>query len=264
MLHFDVHGHAGSARRVVLVHGFTQTRKSWGSIVEGLRDDHQVVAIDAPGHGLSARYRAGLEDSARLLGEAGNEAAYIGYSMGGRLTLHLALAAPYLVRRLVLIGATAGIDDERERSTRRAADDTLATELERDGLEVFLERWLANPLFSTLPSEAAGTSDRLENTVEGLAASLRLMGTGTQQPLWDRLGDLMMPALFIAGELDEKFTAIAHRMAGAWGGPARVRVIAGSGHAVHLEQPAAFLDVVRPFLDEDGQRTANPTASNSP
>lgn len=266
MLHFDVHGRADRARRVVLVHGFTQTRKSWGPIVEGLAKDRQVVAVDAPAHGLSSGYRVGLEEGARLLGEVGNEAAYVGYSMGGRLALHLALAAPYLVKRLVLVGATAGIDSDHERAARRAADDVLAAGLEKDGLDAFLERWLANPLFATLPRERAGIEDRRENTADALADSLRLMGTGTQLPLWDRLQELTMPVLFVVGEHDEKFTAIAHRMAERWGGPpgtAHVAIVHGAGHAAHLERPDAFLTYVVPFLDVD-HRSANPTASKAP
>ena len=183
--------------------------------------------------------------------------------MGGRLTLHLALQRPDLVERVVLVGATGGLDTEEGRAARRAADEALAADLERDGLDVFLERWLANPLFATLPKDAAAVEDRKENTVEGLADSLRRTGTGTQRPLWDELGALTMPALLVAGERDEKFTALAHRLASAWGGPARVVLVAGAGHACHLERPDAFLDAVEPFLDE-GQRTESPAASSSP
>ena len=263
MLHFDVHGRAGHDRRVVLVHGFTQTRRSWEPVLAPLAAEHQVLAVDAPGHGLSSHYRVGLWEAARLLGEAGNEATYVGYSMGGRLVLHLALAAPYLVRRVVLVGATAGIDDARERVARTAADQVLAAGLESDGLDAFLGRWLADPLFAGLPRDAAGMEARRENTVEGLAGALRLLGTGVQEPLWDRLGSLQMPALLVAGERDEKFVALASRMAAGWGGPAEVVVVAGVGHAVHLEQPEAFVATVLPFL-QDAHPSATPTASSDP
>ncbi|MBW3614867.1 MAG: alpha/beta fold hydrolase [Actinobacteria bacterium] len=263
MLHFDVHGRVGRERRVVLVHGFTQTRRSWDALVEPLAANHQVLAVDAPGHGLSSQYQVGLWEAARLLGEAGNEASYVGYSMGGRLVLHLALAAPYLVRRVVLVGTTAGIADGRERAARLAADEVLAAGLEKDGLESFLRRWLAHPMFATLAPEAAGMEARRENTVEALAAALRLLGTGAQEPLWDRLGSLYMPALLVVGERDDKFSSLAERLAGSWGGPAEVVVVAGAGHAVHLEQPEAFLEAVLPFLD-GGHRTATPAASSNP
>ena len=141
-----------------------------------------------PAHGRSADHRTDLVDGADLLGETGGRAAYVGYSMGGRLTLHLALQRPHLVERVVLVGATGGLDTEDERAARRAADDALVADLERDGLDAFLERWLANPLFATLPPDAAAVEDRKENTVAGLADSLRRTGTGTQRPLWDELG----------------------------------------------------------------------------
>ena len=260
-LHVDTTG-AGS--RVVLVHGFTQTRRSWSALTPRLVEaGHEVVAVDAPGHGGSAAHGdADLVEGARLLGDAGGRAAYVGYSMGGRLALHLVVERPELVERLVLVGATAGMDTEDERAERRSADERLAADLERDGLDAFLARWLANPLFATLPADAAGVEDRRENTVAGLAASLRRTGTGTQQPLWDRLSGVSVPVLLVVGELDAKFTALAQRLQSAWGGPAELAVLEGAGHACHLERPDAFLDVVLPFLDD--HRTASPTASTSP
>ena len=168
--------------------------------------------------------------------------------MGGRLALHLALARPDLVQGLVLIGATAGIEDQPERAARRAADEQLAAELERDGVALFLERWLAQPLFASLPPEAAGLDDRLRNTAAGLASSLRLAGTGTQQPLWDQLAELSMPVLVVAGERDDKFSAVGSRIAEAIGPNATFALVPGAGHACHLEQPDEFLRVLRGWL----------------
>ena len=261
-LHADEHGDP-SHPKVVLVHGFTQTRRSWQPLLPRLASGRHVVAVDAPAHGRSGNIRADLVEGAGLLGDRGGRAAYVGYSMGGRLTLHLALQRPELVERVVLVGATGGLDREDERAARRTGDEALARDLERDGLDAFLERWLANPLFATLPKEAAAVEDRRENTVEGLADSLRRTGTGSQRPLWDDLRELRMPALLVVGERDEKFTGLAHRLADAWGGPARVTVIEGAGHACHLERPDAFLDAVEPFLDE-GHRTASAAASSNP
>lgn len=266
-LHAELHGSGAARRRVVLVHGFTQTRRSWTPLLPHLvAVGREVMAIDAPAHGRSVDQQVDLVEGARLLGGTGGEAVYVGYSMGGRLTLHLALAAPHLLRGVVLVGATAGLESEAERAARRSADEALATDLERNGLDAFLERWLANPLFATLPVDEAAMAERKENTVAGLAASLRLMGTGTQQSLWNRLPEIEVPALFVAGERDEKFTALAHRMAAAWGGAARVGIVADAGHACHLEQPEAFCDLVLPFLDaHDGpQRTDSPAANSNP
>lgn len=240
----------GEGSPVVLVHGFTQTSQSWQPITDELARDHRVVTVDAPGHGRSAEVHVDLEDGARLLGQAGGVASYIGYSMGGRLCLHLALREPSLVRALVLLGATAGLDDATERVARRDADEALARGLEADGLDAFLERWLAQPLFAHLSSAATGLEARRQNTVAGLASSLRLAGTGTQDPpLWDRLAELAMPVLVVAGEHDLKFRTIGDRLTASIGSNARMETIAGAGHAAHIEKPGPFLDIVRPFLD---------------
>jgi 2-succinyl-6-hydroxy-2,4-cyclohexadiene-1-carboxylate synthase len=238
----------GRGPRLVLVHGFTQTGRSWGPIVDALATDHEVVTVDAPGHGGSTEVAVDLVDGARLLLEAGGAATYLGYSMGARLCLHAALTDPGLVSGLVLLGGTAGIEDPQERAARREQDRETAARLRRDGLEAFLDWWLAQPLFATLDAASAGRSDRLENTVEGLASSLELAGTGSQAPLWDRLAELAMPVLTIAGARDERFTALAQRMAAAIGPNAATATVPDAGHAAHLERPDAFVAELRAWL----------------
>ena len=234
------------------MHGFTQTGRSWSRIADDLARDHEVVLVDAPGHGGSSQACGDLPSGAHALGEAGGDAVYVGYSMGGRLCLQLALDEPERVVGLVLLGATAGIVDDAERAARRAADEALAAGLERDGLEAFLERWLALPLFAGLSPDAAGVDDRRRNTVAGLAASLRMEGTGTQADLWGRLGRLEAPALVLAGERDAKFNAIGRELAATIGEQARFEAVADAGHSAHLERPEAFLQVLRRWLTEQG------------
>ena len=239
----------GEGPRVVLVHGFTQTGRSWRPIATDLARDHEVVLVDAPGHGGSSAVRADVEGGAELLGAAGGRATYVGYSMGGRLALHLALARRDLVVTLVLVGATAGIEDEAERAARRAGDERLATELEQRGLDAFLARWLDQPLFATLPPDGRDLDDRRRNTVRGLSASLRNAGTGAQASRWPELPSLAMPVLVLAGERDERFCAVGKRMAEAIGPNATFAVVPGAGHAAHRERPEAFLGLLRPFLE---------------
>jgi 2-succinyl-6-hydroxy-2,4-cyclohexadiene-1-carboxylate synthase len=238
----------GAGERVVLVHGFTQTLASMGPLATRLRGRHQVVSVDLPGHGGSPAPRVSFEAAAHLLGETGGRAAYVGYSLGGRLCLRLALDRADLVRALVLIGASPGLDDPAERAARRKSDAELADEVERVGVERFLERWLAQPLFATLPPERAGRAERLTNTAANLAQSLRLHGTGAQEPLWDRLATLRPPVLLIAGAADAKFSALARRMATAIGPTAQIALIPDAGHAAHLERPDEAAALVRDFL----------------
>ncbi|MGI8759347.1 MAG: alpha/beta fold hydrolase [Acidimicrobiales bacterium] len=238
---------AGDGPRLVLVHGFTQTGRCWGPVATDLATDHEVVRVDAPGHGRSAA-AAAMVDGAELLAATGGRATYVGYSMGGRLCLHLALAHPELVHALVLIGATAGIDDVEQRARRAADDEELARRLERDGVDAFLQAWLSQPLFAGVPEQARCLDARRENTVAGLAASLRMAGAGAQEPLWDRLEALAMPVFVVAGGRDKRFGAIGRRLVVSIGANATLAVVPGAGHAAHLEAPAAFVALLHPWL----------------
>lgn len=240
----------GRGRRVVLAHGFTQNAACWGPFGHDLAADHQVVAVDLPGHGSTpACYDdADLDHSGRLLMSAGGRGVYIGYSMGGRIALHGALARPEQVLALVLIGATAGIDDAGQRAERRDADGELADQLETGGVDRFLDRWLANPLFAGLSERVACRPQRATNRAEGLAASLRRCGSGNQQPLWARLDRLTMPALVLAGSRDDKFMQLGRRLVERLP-DASLRTLPAT-HAVQLEQPTATAEMIRQFLDD--------------
>jgi 2-succinyl-6-hydroxy-2,4-cyclohexadiene-1-carboxylate synthase len=242
----------GDGPPLVLVHGFTQNRRCWGPEADDLARDHEVIRVDAPGHGRSAGILAGLRTGGRLIADQGGEATYLGYSMGARFCLHLALANPELVRGLVLIGGTAGIEDPAERAARRERDLRTAERIKVEGLEAFLDAWLAQPLFAGLSPERSFREERLENTVAGLMSSLEQAGTGSQDPSWHRLSKLAMPVLVVAGEEDAKFSALAARLGADIGANATVAILPGAGHAAHLEQPEAFLAVLRPWLAQHG------------
>lgn len=236
---------------VVLLHGFGQNGRCWGPFGEALAVAHEVDALDLPGHGAAAVIEADLPTTADLVADsirAARPAIVIGYSMGGRAALHVALAHPRKVAGLVLISATAGITDDDERAARVAADEALAAAIEADGVDAFVERWLALPLFAGLPPEMRFDDERRTNSARGLATSLRRAGTGTQEPLWGRLADLTMPVLLLAGAEDEKFTAIARHMAEAIGPNAALVVVDGAGHSVHLEQPTMTAAIVNDWM----------------
>lgn len=236
--------------RAVFAHGFTQTGRSWDGIIASLHTtlpDLDALSPDLPGHGDTSNELADLWTSAQRLLDIGGPASYIGYSMGGRTTLHAALLEPALVERLVLIGATAGIDDPDERSNRRSSDEALAARIEKIGVPDFIDGWLQSPLFTGLTDDTAQRSDRLRNTTNGLASSLRMAGTGTQDPLWERLDEIECPTMILVGEHDTKFRALGARLSAGIKN-CTTTVIAESGHSVHLEQPAATVAAIADFL----------------
>jgi 2-succinyl-6-hydroxy-2,4-cyclohexadiene-1-carboxylate synthase len=233
---------------LVLLHGFTQTGRSWQPIAHALAGRYRAAAPDLPGHGDFAERRpasfAACDAYLRALAD-GRPFTLAGYSLGGRVALHAALSLAPVVERLVLIGASPGIADPAERAARTAADAALAERIEAIGIEEFVREWGAQPLFAGVPRGVAelADEDRLRNTASGLAAALRGLGTGVMPPLWDRLGELTIPVDLVVGERDEKFRAIAERMEGALPAP-RLHVVGGSGHAVHLEAPDAVVELL--------------------
>ena len=212
-----------------------------------LGERYRAIALDLRGHGGAGAARpvsldAVIGDVSRATPERFDLA---GYSMGGRIALHAALLLGDRVRRLVLIGASPGLADPAEREERRRADERLAAEIETSTIEEFAERWARTPVLAGLAPDLAARAhaDRLRNRPDGLARALRALGTGALPSLWERLGELTAPVELVVGERDAKFRSLAEQMAA--GLPAaRVHVVAGAGHAVHLEAPAAVARIV--------------------
>jgi 2-succinyl-6-hydroxy-2,4-cyclohexadiene-1-carboxylate synthase len=220
-----------------------------------------TLAVDLPGHGRSASpaevaayaMDATVADLVAVLDRQGIARAHVlGYSMGGRVALALAVVHPDRVGALVLESASPGLAEAGERAVRVAADAALAERIEREGVPAFVDYWESLPLWASqarLSPEARATlrAGRLQNTPVGLANSLRGLGTGSQPPLWDRLGDLAAPTLLVAGGDDAKFSDLARQIA-AQIPDNELLLVHHVGHAVHLEQPAVFARLVRDFL----------------
>lgn len=221
------------------LHGFTQTKATGHTFRSILAGAYELLTIDLPGHGENASVQASLEETADLLADVLPKEPFIlgGYSLGGRVALHVALRHPERLSRLALLSATAGIADNEERRARRARDEILATRIETIGTDRFLDEWLAQPMFATLAPDALERRAR-SSSAEGLATSLRLSGTGTQAPLGVQLGALTMPVAAVAGARDAKFVLEAERL-GSFIRDAKVDLVPDAGHAAHLERPEA-------------------------
>jgi len=252
---------SGRGPAMMLLHGYSGTGRSMDGLARSLQHDFDTIAPDLPGHGRSADRAAGhaydfdacVDDLVATLAATGHDSAHwLGYSMGARLALACAVRHPLRVRSLVLLAGRAGIADPGERAARRRADEALAARIEERGVEAFVDEWLAQPLFATMQRlgpefMARERAARLANDARGLAWSLRALGPAAQPPLFDALRRVNVPVLLVAGALDERFVAVAHELAGSLP-QAEVCVIPDAGHAAHLEQPEAFVRVVREFL----------------
>lgn len=267
-LYYELHGEGPP---LLLLHGFTGGLANWAPVIARLQSGHRLITLDLPGHGRSdappdpAAYAmpAVSRHVAALLDHLGYEDVHLlGYSMGGRLALYLALHYPQRWRSLVLESASPGLATAAERHSRIAADNTLADFIEQHGIEAFVDRWEALPLFTSqekLPdaTQEAHRALRLQNSPQGLANSLRGMGAGAQPSLWQRLDELVLPTLLIAGSLDHKFVNIARQMA-QHVTHAQLQIVPDAGHTVHLERPALYTQLLLNWLRETGN--GSPTA----
>lgn len=268
MPHIDIDGLSLNVDRygvgpvVVMLHGFTGTRTTWDSLIRTLERDYTTLSVDLVGHGLSGspaevdRYRMerAVDDLVALLHAIGfQRAVWLGYSLGGRVALQVAVRHPEAVSALVLEGATPGLPTAEERAARIAADEQQAQMLETRGLEAFVDYWESIPLWDSQRETLTDHQrevlrrQRLAQRATGLANSLRGMGTGAQAYVAGALPGLRVPVLLTAGRLDTKFTQIAHEMAAALP-EATVHIIEGAGHCAHLECPDEFNTVVADFL----------------
>jgi 2-succinyl-6-hydroxy-2,4-cyclohexadiene-1-carboxylate synthase len=228
----------------VLVPGFTQTAASWDGVREIVEASHETVAVDIP-------VRDTFTATANSIGLRGRRAIYAGYSMGGRLSLRLALDRPDLVRGLILVSATPGLTDAAARAERVASDEALAQRAEREGGAAFLEHWLAQPMFASVPADAPGLAERNALSPAYLAHCLRVLGTGAMEPMWDELSSLPMPVALVTGRDDSKFDNIAMLMLERLRGEA-VHIRLDGNHALPLEQPAVLGGFIAAFAAEHG------------
>ena len=259
-LHYEVRDGRGGDRAPALLflHGFMGSGRDWTEVV-GALPERRCVLVDLPGHGLSADCPIDFYPMPRValallavLDELGvGQCIPVGYSMGGRLALYLALAHPDRCAALVVESGSPGLDTEEERDNRRQWDESKASELERRGLDGFLEDWYRQPLFHSIRRNEVRFGSlvgrRRNNCVAGLARSLRLMGTGSQPSLWSQVAGVRFPWLAVAGELDPRYRKTLRDMVNL-SEKGRLVTIPDTGHNTHFEDPEAFCRALREFL----------------
>lgn len=248
----------GKGSPVVLLHGFTGSKVTWESTAKSLQDNFQIITIDLPGHGKTitsnprtmASFAVDLAEIFRYLKLT--SVHLIGYSMGGRTALSFAMQYPEWIKSLTLESASPGLKSPEEREIRIDNDEKLASKIEQEGLDSFVQFWENLPLFHTqksLPTtiQKSIRKERLTQSPQGLAQSLRFMGTGKQRSWWDELEKIDFPTLLVVGEKDEKFVLINRQMQSRING-AQLAVIDNVGHAAHIENPEKFNTAVLNFI----------------
>ena len=265
----------GEGTPVTLLHGFTQNGRSWLEVISKMPEGYMWIVPDLRGHG-ETRTRphapcsmdACTHDLEMLWDHLGVEQTHLaGYSMGGRLALHVAATKPGRIASLLTIGAHAGLDDDA-REGRRRGDEALAERIETDGLEAFVNHWSSLPLFAGLERRGPGfvaqaRAERMTNHVAGLACSLRGMGAGFMDSLWQKLADVTFPCTFVAGQLDHGYVSSARRLAGTVPN-GRVVIVPRAGHTVHQERPEAFAHLFAAHLAAAASGISTPAAEGDP
>jgi 2-succinyl-6-hydroxy-2,4-cyclohexadiene-1-carboxylate synthase len=267
MLYFECSGDTSNSP-VVLLHGFMGNTQDWAPVMQRLATHFFCLAIDLPGHGKSLN----VEDAFTFPGIAAaivqvfeanrvTSAPIIGYSMGGRIALYLAVHYPHLCSALIVESATAGIRDETLRSERRCLDDKWVRLMKEGVFEQFLRTWYAQPVFSSLAQKPAILEKiikrRRSNDPKGLVRALEVFSVGSQTPLWDHLPSLALPVLLITGEQDKKYVDLITDMATKI--PAStVVILPDAGHNVHMERPEDFAEHIIAFLTKKLDRSNTP------
>ena len=260
----------GSGEPLVLLHGFTGSTESWRPFLPEFSRSYRVLTVDLPGHGRTVapdpdRFRIDrlVPDLWKLFDMIGAGPIHLlGYSLGGRVAMHLAAAHPRRIRSLILESASPGLIGEEARQARAASDSQLATMIETKGLLRFVEYWESLPLWESQQSlgidqKAKLRQQRLDNSPSGLATALRKLGQGVMPHLWDRLSQFPMPVFLIVGSQDVSYVDIAQRMQQLLP-EAELNIVPGAGHNVHLEKPNLFAKAVLDFLQKHNTTTRTP------
>ncbi|GAB4522742.1 MAG: 2-succinyl-6-hydroxy-2,4-cyclohexadiene-1-carboxy late synthase [Haliangiales bacterium] len=248
---------AGDAAPLVLLHGFTGSPLSWAAVAQALPSERSVAALSLPGHHpavpVARGFDANLDQVADNIARAGlTGCQLVGYSLGARTALGLAVRHPVLVATLTLIGVHPGLADEGARRARVAHDAAWIEKLQRAGLEAFIDAWERQPIFARqahlpAPLRARQRAIRAGHDARALARSLAEMGLGAMPNYWPQLTALTMPVSWITGAEDAKFTALAEAgvaaMRAAGLHPNGLQV-PRCGHNPLLEAPAALASLL--------------------
>lgn len=230
------------APAIVFIPGFMQPATAWAAVAQRLPERYPSLMLEHSEHTFEGRLRE--------IASAGEGAVVCGYSLGGRLALHACLREPARYSGLVMVGASAGIEAPAARAARGEADQKLASWMETQTMEEIVAVWERQPLFADQSDALVEEqrSGRLAQDPRALALLLRTAGQGALEPVWQRLPELTLPVLTMAGALDHRYSDAARRIARAVP-DGRTVVVENAGHAPQLQRPNAVAAEITVFLD---------------
>ncbi|KAB2090362.1 hypothetical protein ES319_A03G118500v1 [Gossypium barbadense] len=261
---------------ILFLHGFLGTNEEWVPIMHAISGSARCISVDLPGHGATKIKNCGddkaalrsllsIEIIADLLLKliehvTPDEVTLVGYSMGARIALYMALKFSDKIEGAVILSGSPGLEDAVARKIRRAKDDSKARSIVTHGLQLFLNTWYSGGLWKSLRSHPYFNHIVVRRSVhddlQGLAKVLSGLSPGRQPSLWEDLKHCKVPLMLVVGEKDEKFKRVAQKMWHEIGHDRddavsklhQMVVVPSCGHAVHLENPLPIIRLVRQFM----------------
>ena len=257
--HTYAEGHGGNT---AFLHGFAQTPAAFLPVTRGRFTDALFVAI--PGHAGTKISLGNFEDTTMTLAEnlvthRPTGVHLVGYSLGGRVALSIALNHPQLAKSLTLISAQFGLP-KGKRIARKQFDEDWATKIEKDGLERFATTWRDLPIFQGQAERADASllqlqeSMRRAHSAPDLAISMRTLGLANMPDYTERLRELQIPFFYFFGEDDLKCAETAKLVVNRVRG-ALVFPVPGAGHNLLVEKPDRLGEELRELIAKTDART---------
>ena len=260
--YWDSQGIQTSHQTIVLLHGFMGRISDWDLVIQELRDKlhykGRIVCFDLPGHGQSSlpeglSFDQFLEIFGVQCEDLNLEKSYwVGYSLGGRVALHLALKKAKFFDGLILESASPGLDDHKQRELRESSDRQLFSKVCQgiETMEQFVDKWYRLPIFRGIrkTDKFRSLAEKVSsNSPETLQMALNLMSVGSIPSLWGRVSNLNFPILYLTGELDEKYVEIGQRLVSK-NSHASLELIKNTSHNTHFSEPEIFSEYLRSFI----------------
>ncbi|MFH0264876.1 2-succinyl-6-hydroxy-2,4-cyclohexadiene-1-carboxylate synthase [Vibrio rumoiensis] len=243
----------------VFLHGFLGSSRDWDACLSHLDVSH-AIRIDLPCHGLSkycevddfeqACQQVQLTVLAKLKKEnmdASTPLVLVGYSLGARIAMYGLSEKCFdglIIQGAILEGGNFGLQTEEDKVLRWENDKHWSKRFATEAIDYVLFDWYHQGVFASLdPDQREEMVElRSDNLGSQLGCMLRATSLAKQPYLLDALKQLDIPLLYICGEQDDKFKALAQQSG------LQFKSVKQAGHNVHHEQPAEFASLISNFI----------------